>query len=181
VTTANEAIAEMETRGAPFDLDAAFCAHYTKVFRIIARVVHDPARAKELAVEVFLKLWKKQLQPGANLEAWLYRVAVRTGLDELRSRTRRMRYEALLEFVQVRPAPATPEEIRRSNEEAEKVRTVLAYMDRKQAERLLLRSQEFSYKEAAVILRLTTSSVGTLVARAQEAFRKEYVKRYGQD
>jgi RNA polymerase sigma-70 factor (ECF subfamily) len=54
-------------------------------------------------------------------------------------------------------------------------------MDRKQAERLQLRSQEFSYKEAAVILRLTTSSVGTLVARAQEAFRKEYVKRYGQD
>ena len=75
----------MKTRGAPFDLDAAFCAHYTKVFRIIARVVHDPARAEELAVEVFLKLWKKQLQPGANPEAWLYRVVVRTGLDELRS------------------------------------------------------------------------------------------------
>jgi DNA-directed RNA polymerase specialized sigma24 family protein len=54
-------------------------------------------------------------------------------------------------------------------------------MDRRQAELLLLRSQEFSYKEAAVILGLTISSVGTLVARAQEAFRKDYVRRYGQD
>jgi RNA polymerase sigma-70 factor, ECF subfamily len=181
VTTANEAIAEIKTREVPFDLDAAFCAHYTKVFRIIARVVHDPARAEELAVEMFLKLWKRQPQQGANLEAWLYRVAVRTGLDELRRKARRIRYESLLESVPVKAAPATSEEIHRSNEEAEKVRTVLAYMDRKQAELLLLRSQEFSYKEAAVILKLTASSVGTLIARAQEAFRKEYVKRYGQD
>jgi RNA polymerase sigma-70 factor (ECF subfamily) len=44
---------------------------------------------------------------------------------------------------------------------------------------LLLRSHGFSYGELASILDLNSASVGTLLSRAQQAFRKEYVKRYG--
>ena len=36
------------------------------------------------------------------------------------------------------------------------------------------------YDELASTLDLNPSSVGTLLARAQQAFRKEYIKRYGE-
>jgi len=40
----------------------------------------DQSRAEELAVEVFLRLWRHPELRTANVEAWLYRVAVRVGL-----------------------------------------------------------------------------------------------------
>ena len=45
---------------------------------------------------------------------------------------------------------------------------------------LLLRADGLSYDETAAALNLNPSSVGTLLARARQAFRKEYVKRYGE-
>ena len=48
-----------------------------------------------------------------------------------------------------------------------------------QAELLLLRSDGLSYEEVASALELNPGSVGTLLGRAQRAFRKEYLKRYG--
>ena len=47
-----------------FDLEAFFAAHYGRVTGIIARVVRDPSRAEELAVDVFLKLWREPRAQG---------------------------------------------------------------------------------------------------------------------
>ncbi len=47
------------TTAAPFDLDATFRAHYARVTRVIARVVQNPARTEELAVDVFVRLWRE--------------------------------------------------------------------------------------------------------------------------
>jgi RNA polymerase sigma-70 factor (ECF subfamily) len=44
---------------------------------------------------------------------------------------------------------------------------------------LVLRSQGFSYEELAATLNLNPASIGTLLSRAQHAFRKEYTRRYG--
>lgn len=181
VSTTTEAIAEMNTHDSPFDLEMAFRMHYARVTRVIKRVVSDQGRAEELAVEVFLKLWRNQKAQGENIEGWLYRTAVRIGLDELRSRTRRARYESLLGLSPTSYATATPEEVRCKNEQQEKVRLTLARIEPRQAEFLLLRSNGFSYDEVASILRLNPASVGTLLSRAQRAFRKEYIKRYGQE
>jgi RNA polymerase sigma-70 factor (ECF subfamily) len=107
----------------------------------------------------------------------VYRTAVRKGLDELRRRTRRTRYERLRGFLGRVP---TPEDVRAATEEQERVRLVLAVIERRQAELLLLRSHGLSYGELASALDLNSVSIGTLLRRAQEAFRKEYVKRYGE-
>jgi RNA polymerase sigma-70 factor (ECF subfamily) len=52
-------------------------------------------------------------------------------------------------------------------------------MKPRQAELLLLRTHGFSYEELASALDLNFSSIGTLLSRAERAFRKEYIKRYG--
>jgi RNA polymerase sigma-70 factor (ECF subfamily) len=129
---------------------------------------------------VFLKLWRNHEAQAGKIEGWLYRAAVHKGLDELRRRTRRARYEGLRSVFLTRSPPATPEEIRSTNEEQEKVRLILTLIQPRHAELLMLRSNGFSYEEVASILRLNPASVGTLLSRAQQAFRKEYMKRYGQ-
>jgi RNA polymerase sigma-70 factor (ECF subfamily) len=159
-----------------FYFEATFRAQYDRVARVIARMVKDHARAEELAVEVFLKFWRSPRAHGEKAEGWLYRTAVRKGLDELRHRTRRSRYERLLGFG--RPVP-TPEDVRTAAEEQEKVRCVLAIIEPRQAELLVLRSHGLSYDEVAAPLELNPASIGTLLGRAQNVFRKEYVKRYG--
>ena len=158
----------MRTIEARFDLDTIFRAQYERIARVIARVVRDPARAEELAVEVFLKLWRNPQAQDGNTEGWLYRVAVRTGLDELRRQTRQTRYERLLGFVRRVP---TPEEIHAANQEQERVRLVLSVIAPRQAELLLLRSNGLTYDEVACALDLNPASVGTLLSRAQHAFR----------
>jgi len=169
---------EIKVGGAGLDVEAIFRAHYERISRVIARVTGDPARAEELAVEVFLKFWRAPQAHGENAGGWLYRTAVRKGLDELRHRTRRTRYERLLGFV--RGAP-TPEEICAATEERDRVRLLLTAMEPRQAELLLLRSDGLSYAELASALDLNPASIGTLLIRAQQTFRKEYIKRYGQE
>jgi RNA polymerase sigma-70 factor, ECF subfamily len=179
VSTATEALSEPKGNHEAFPIEAVFRTQYPRLARIIARVLRDHARAEELAVEVFLKLWRNPKAQREKTEAWLYRVAVRTALDELRGRNRRARYEKLFGLLGRNSSPATPEQIHRATEEQERVRLVLSLLDSRQAEMLVLRSHGFRYEEIASTLELNPASVGTLLARAQEAFRKEYIKRYG--
>ena len=178
MNASSEVVARGETIEARFDLETIFRAQYERMTRVIARVVRDPARAEELAVEVFLKLWRNPQAQDGNTEGWLYRAAVRTGLDELRRQTRRTHYERLFGFVRRVP---TPEELLAGTEEQERVRLVLSVIARRQAELLLLRSQGLTFDEVASALDLNPASVGTFLSRAQHAFRKEYIKRYGRE
>jgi RNA polymerase sigma-70 factor (ECF subfamily) len=181
VNAPSEAVGDVNTVGTSFDIEVLFRSHYARVARIIERVVRDRGRSEELAVEVFLKLWRNQKAQHENVEAWLYRVAVRTGIDGLRRQTRRAHYERALAWIRPRSLPANPEQLHSANEEQERVRVVLSAINPRYAEFLLLRSQDFTYDEVAAILNMNPASIGTLLSRAQASFRKEYIKRYGQE
>jgi RNA polymerase sigma-70 factor (ECF subfamily) len=177
VNARGKALAEMGTAEAPFDFEAFFYAKYDRTARGIARVIRDPARAEELAVEVFWKLWRRPRAHGEKAAGWLYRVAARTALNELRRQARSSRCESLAESPQALP---TPEQAHAAAEEQKHVRLVLAAIDPRKAELLLLRGSGLSYEELAAALDVNPKSVGSLVSRASQAFRKEYVKRYGE-
>jgi RNA polymerase sigma-70 factor (ECF subfamily) len=175
VDTVSEAFVEMKPNEARSDIEAVFRAQYGRVARVIASVIRDPARAEELAVEVFLKWSRTPKAQGENVEGWLYRTAVRVGQNELRRQIRRSRYESLFEFVRGTP---TPEELLVVRQEQQRVDLVLSVLEPRQTELLVLRSHGFSYDELASTLDLNPSSVGTFLSRAQQAFRKEYIQRY---
>jgi RNA polymerase sigma-70 factor (ECF subfamily) len=159
------------------ELDEIFRAHYERVARVIGRVIHDQARAEEIAVEIFLKWWRNPPAQGEHAEGWLYRAAVRKALDELRSQTRRKRFERLVGLTG--QSPPTPEHLYAASAEQQRVRTALGALKPRDAELLLLRSEDVTYQKIAVSLALKPNYVGSLISRAEEAFRKEYQKRYG--
>jgi RNA polymerase sigma-70 factor (ECF subfamily) len=159
-----------------FDYERTFLAEYSGIARVIARVLGDSARAEELAAEVFWKLSRTPKAQGASSSGWLYRTASRMALDELRKQFRRKKYERL--FSPGR-AIRTPEELHLEKEEQRRVRQVLASLKKSEGQLLILRSNGFNYGEIARALDLNPTSIGTLLRRAEEAFRKKYVKRYG--
>jgi RNA polymerase sigma-70 factor (ECF subfamily) len=178
VNGSGEAVgADLNVGHARPELEIVFEAQYDKIARVIAGVIRDPARAEELAVEVFLKWSKTPRAQGENSAGWLYRTAVRLSLDELRRERRRGRYERLLSLAGTSP---TPEQIQAAKQDHDRVRVVLSVVEPRQAELLLLRSHGLSYQELASALGLNPASVGTLLSRAEQRFRKEYVKRYGE-
>ena len=177
VDALSDALVAMRSHEGQVEIEAVFLKLYGRVARVIARVIRDPGRAEELAVEVFLKWSRDRKAQGENPEGWLYRTAVRTGLNELRRRTRQGFYERLAARVQ--KAPRTPEELHAAREEQERVRLVLSRLDPPKAELLILRSEGLSYEKLASALNLNPASVGTLLSRAQRSFRKEYLERYG--
>ena len=158
-------------------LERLFLLHYARITRVVARLVRDRGRAEEVSVEVFLKWRHHNEAHGDGAPGWLYRTAMRMGLDELRRQTRRARFEAMVPFA--RRSPKTPADVHDATAEQHRVRVVLASMRRRDAALLVLRSDGLSYEEVAAALRLKPSSVGTLISRAQRAFREDYVRRYG--
>ena len=161
---------------APAEFEDVFRAHYSRIARVIARIVRDRGRAEELAADVF---WKYLHGPRTHDESpggWLYRTAVRKSLDEIRRQRRQERHRPFLSFLGIAPSP---EQLHAATQDQQRVRSVLAVLKRRDSELLLLRSEGLRYEEIAGILRLNETSIGTLLRRAQEAFRKEYVNRYG--
>lgn len=157
--------------------EALFLEHWASVYRILRRLVGDPAEAEDLALEAFLRLYRhNQKQSGIeNVGGWLYQVATRLGLNAIRDWKRREQYEltagqyALEETAQLSPADSLAQE-----EERQQVRLVLARMNKRQSQLLILRYSGLSYKEIASALNLKASSIGPLLVRAEREFERQY-------
>jgi RNA polymerase sigma-70 factor (ECF subfamily) len=81
VNAPGKAIEAGTTDGA-FDFETFFHVHYERIARAIVRVVRDPARAEEIAVEVFWRFWRNpKLARSDRAGGWLHRTAVRMALE----------------------------------------------------------------------------------------------------
>ena len=166
-------------RGDAGAFEALFYAHYDRVYGLLYRLVGSRGEAEDLAQEVFLKLYQRQARFSDdrrhNLSAWLYRVATNTGYNALRSRHRRWRRDTTLlaDATDEAPDPATTV----AQKETQKaVRQTLAKLPQRDVQLLLLREMGLSYVELAAICDVAPGSVGTLLRRAADAFRREYRK-----
>lgn len=157
--------------------EALFTQHWAQVYRLLIRLVGDPAEAEDLALETFFRLYQRYPLQGneANPGGWLHRVATNLGLHSIRSWKRRERYEmesgkyALEETPEDRPA-----EILMQDEERRLVRLALAQLNERQSQLLILRYSGLSYKEIAEALDLAPTSIGPLLLRAEREFEKRY-------
>jgi RNA polymerase sigma-70 factor (ECF subfamily) len=149
-----------------------FNRHYDMVYGVLYRLTGTRQEAEDRAQEVFLKLYRYPLRHDQNVAGWLYRVAVNTGYNALRSDQRRRARERVV-AQDAEPPPRTEEEVTR-REATRQVRAALAAIPPRAAKLLILRESGFSYRELADIVGVAPGSVGTLLARAQKAFRKAY-------
>jgi RNA polymerase sigma-70 factor (ECF subfamily) len=155
-----------------------FLDEYARVVAIARRIVGDWAAAEDVAQDVFAKAADdlRFKQPGAH--GWLYGAAVHTALNELRSRRRRGNREFRLVrlsagLTAVAEHESDPQRALDREEMRALVRRAMLRLSERSAALLALRYGGLSYREIAQALRLDEAQIGTLLARAQSAFRKE--------
>jgi RNA polymerase sigma-70 factor (ECF subfamily) len=153
------------------ELETVFEEHWSRVYNVVFRLVGDQDEAQDLALETFWQYYRKPPAKQENLSGWLYRVALNLGFNALRARKRRSQYEAeagdkVIEDGQV---PEPEQEIILA-EQRKEVQDILGQMKPRSAQLLVLRYSGFTYAELAAVLKIKPTSVGKMLARAQDEF-----------
>ena len=175
--------------------DRIVVQHEGSVRRYLYRYLGDESRSMDLSQEVFIRVFRSRAryEPSARFRTWLFMIATRLALNEIRGVRRRRRvisdtqestYEdagASLAERSVDDNAASPME-RIEHQELEDVvdQLVDALPPNQRAALILSRSEDLSYREIAETLDVTVTSVKSLLVRARETLRhglKPYLER----
>lgn len=155
------------------DFDQLFDELFPALYRYCHRMAGDGDVAEDAAQEAFVRLYRHGVDgTPEQLRVWLFRTATNVLRDRHRVRSNRRR---LLERNPVRPStPPGPDEQVVRDDRARIVREVLEEIPERDRQMLLMRHEGFSYREVADAVGVKVTSVGTLLARAQERFAEAY-------
>jgi RNA polymerase sigma-70 factor (ECF subfamily) len=154
-----------------------FLEEYARVVSVAYRITGDRAEAEDVAQEAFVQLARAGIQPGA-VQGWLYRAAVHGAMNAVRSRRRRsererrdFRLERSLRDAGERATD--PLRIVERRDDAAQLRAALLRIGERDAGLLALRYAGLSYREIAETTGTGAAQVGTRLARAERALRRE--------
>jgi RNA polymerase sigma factor (sigma-70 family) len=171
------ALEAVDDSPSPRAFEESFERHWDGIYRLLARMLGDPAEAEDVALETFYRLYQRQanLDPEFNVGGWLYRVATNLGLHSIRGFKRRERYELAAGKGVLEEAPENrPPEILAIEEERNLARRALAQMDPRRSQLLVMRYSGMAYKDIAEALHLSPVSIGPLLVRGEREFEKRY-------
>ena len=157
--------------------ESLFYEYWASIYRLLLRLVVDPAESEDLALETFFRLYQRHPIPEEefNTRGWLQKVATNLALHSIRSFKRREHYEVTAGRDALEQALENqPPEIFAEKEDHRLARLVLAQMNPRQAEILVMRYSGMAYKEIASTLDLSPTSIGPLLLRAERDFAKHY-------
>jgi RNA polymerase sigma-70 factor (ECF subfamily) len=178
---------ELMTRIAKGD-DKAFetlvSRHQTSVLNLIYRYIGDRTQAKDLAQEVFIRVWKsaKTYKPEAKFTTWLYRITANLCFNELKSSRRKKWFsfnrfdedgEHTLEETLADSAPSA-EDLLLEKERTRQISDALQSLPDNQRMALVLkRYDDLSYQEIAQVLGCSVSAVESLLFRAKRTLQEK--------
>jgi len=144
-----------------------FSAHGASLYRFCRAMLGTDDEAEDIVQDVFVKLLQHLQADGdrGNLRAWLFTVAANACRDRRRWRTRWLPWRAELDGRSVDPHADRPD--------LGRARSALAALSRRDRLLLSLRAQGLSYKEIAAASGIREASVGKLLARALERWKRE--------
>jgi RNA polymerase sigma factor (sigma-70 family) len=151
---------------ASVDFDATFDELYPPLVRYCHRLTGDSDVAEDVAQEALVRLFTHEVDgPTPALRVWAFKTATHLVRDRYRVEENRKR---LLQANPVSPTPTErPDRRLERKEERERVRSALEALSPRDREILLMRYEGFSYKDVAEAVGVASTSVGTLLARAE--------------
>ena len=145
------------------------------VQNFLRRYLRDRDRMEDLTQEVFIRVYKsrERYQPTAKLRTWLFTIATRLALNEIRSIRRKRRvfsevpFRAAEDYREEAPAAQVEEK------ELGKIidRLIEELPPNQKAAILLSQLQKLSYKEIAEVLDMSVMAVKSLLMRGREILR----------
>jgi RNA polymerase sigma-70 factor (ECF subfamily) len=163
--------------------DGLFARWSGPLLRYLERMVRDAASAEELVQETFLRLYRarERYEPDARFSTWLYTIATRLALNELRRpRHHSAHYstdahdDGTAPVVLADDAPRA-DDVAHARAVGDRVEIALAALPERQRIALWLSAVEgLSYAEVAASLDTSEKSVKALVHRARCALSERF-------
>jgi RNA polymerase sigma-70 factor (ECF subfamily) len=162
--------------------------HQASVLNLIYRFIGDRTQAKDMAQEVFFRVWQsaKSYEPKAKFTTWIYRIATNVCFNELKSARRKKwfqflrfgdQHEETIEDTFIDGSPS-PEDLLLAKERNRQISDALESLPDNQRMALILRRYDaLSYEEIARILNCSVSAVESLLVRAKRTLQKK-LKNY---
>jgi RNA polymerase sigma factor (sigma-70 family) len=160
------------------DFDATFDSNYPDLVRYCHRLTGDRDVAEDVAQESLMKLFAHEVTGASEgVRAWLFKTATHLVRDRYRVNQNRQR---LLEAHAIEhQEPESPARGLERRETRDRARGALDALPPRDREILLMRYSGFSYKEIAEAVDVSSTSVGTLLGRAERRF-EQAVKEAGE-
>jgi len=158
--------------------------HQTSILNLIYRFIGDRTHAKDLAQEVFIRVWQaaKTYKPKAKFTTWIYRITANLCFNELKSARRRRWFqfhrsnednEGSIEETFSDGSP-TAEDLLLEKERSRQISDALQSLPDNQRMALVLkRYDDLSYQEIAKILNCSVSAVESLLVRAKRNLQEK--------
>lgn len=151
--------------------DEIFEAYHPEVYRYVQRLTGQPEEAADITQETFRRLLEQDERPD-DVKGWLVTVALNQVRDRERTRSRRRELAAGEDLEP--DGPERPDRAYARGERISEARRALDELSERDRKMLLLREEGFKYREIAEMMGVKTSSVGTMLARALDAFAEAY-------
>lgn len=161
--------------------------HKAIVYNTSLGIVQNSTDAEDITQEVFIQAFHsiKAFKCESKLSTWLYRIAVSKSLDHLRAKKRKKRFGTLdARFGQhnepsVEQATFVHPGVQLENKERAAVlfRAIHKLPENQKAAFILHKTEGLSYQEVAEVLKLSVSSVESLLFRARANLQK-YLEGY---
>jgi len=158
--------------------------HQTSVLNLIYRFIGDRTQAKDLAQEVFLRVWQtaKSYEPKAKFTTWTYRIATNLCFNELKAARRRRWFpfyrseesnDNAIEDAYSDDSP-TAEDLLLAKELTRQISETLQSLPANQRMALVLkRYDDLPYEEISRIMDCSVSAVESLLVRAKRTLQEK--------
>jgi RNA polymerase sigma-70 factor (ECF subfamily) len=158
--------------------------HQTSVLNLIYRFIGDRTQARDLAQEVFLRVWQaaKSYEPKAKFTTWIYQITTNLCLNELKS-VRRKRWFRFLQSDEESgktieenlcdDLPSAEDRLLTRERNRQLSEALQGLPDNQRMALVLKRYDDLSYQEIAKILNCSVSAVESLLVRAKRNLQEK--------
>jgi RNA polymerase sigma-70 factor, ECF subfamily len=160
--------------------------HQKRILNLIYRFIGDRIQAKDVAQEVFLRVWRaaKDYKAGAKFTTWVYRIAANLCLDTLKSAHHKQSFvyrddisesaDGKNERSPFANNTLSPEDTLIASEESNRIFAALLELPTNQRLAVILnRFDGLSYNEISSVLGCSISAVESLLVRAKKNLREK--------
>jgi RNA polymerase sigma-70 factor, ECF subfamily len=184
----NEELMARIAEGDEYAFEILVNRHQTSLLNLIYRFIGDRTKAKDLAQEVFIRVWQaaKTYKPEAKFTTWIYRITANLCFNEQKSARRKKWFsfnwsdedgEHTFEEILADSAPSA-EDILLEKERSRQISDALQCLpDNQRMAMVLKRYDDLSYHEIAQIIGCSVSAVESLLVRAKRSLQ-EKLKNY---
>lgn len=153
-------------------VEELFARHQNEIYAYLVRMLRDPELAADLAQDAFVKAYRAydSLQKPENARAWLYQIAHRVALDNLR-RNKIIRFVPLIGETR-NTAPSAEHLVMEAHLSGDLQRALERIPERQRQALLLAELHDLTGLELAAALGVSHVAARALLTRARESLRQ---------